>query len=186
MGQKTSYKGKLLIAMPGMGDDRFSKSVIFLCSDDEEGAMGLVLNQTLESTESKMLLDHLDIDIDPKVNIQVHKGGPVERSRGFLLHSMDYMKGDTVPVVAGFCVTGTIDALRDAALGQGPENMIFALGYAGWTPGQLESELQQNSWLIADAKPETIFNTPHEKLWEAALSDMGIDPIMLSGTAGHA
>lgn len=179
-------KGKLLLAMPDMGDPRFSRSVIFICAHDKNGAMGLVVNQTITGIDGQELLEQFDIIPDQGFDIPIYHGGPVETSRGFILHSNDYLQSDTVPVVEGFSVTGTIDALRAAAKGEGPKHLLFALGYSGWTAGQLDNELQQNAWLVVDADPELIFTTPKDHLWAEALKRTGIDPAMLSPSGGRA
>ena len=183
--------GKLLLAMPGMGDTRFYKSVIYICAHDAEGAMGLVINHPLESVAFDELLEELKITTDIEVDlnalkIPVMRGGPVEGARGFLLHSNDFKKPDTVIVDEEIYVTGTLDALKDVAQGAGPAQRIFVLGYAGWTAGQLDQELQQNAWLIVDADPDLIFEGTAETKWERAVRKLGIDPSMLSASGGSA
>lgn len=188
----TYFAGKLLVAMPGMEDFRFFKAVIYLCAHDEHGAMGLIINQPLPDLEFADLLGQLKVTdgmVLPKETdalVHVMHGGPVEGARGFLLHSNDFTKPDTVQVDEQIYVTGTLDALRDVALGEGPKDKLFILGYAGWTAGQLDQELQQNAWLVADADPVLVFDADTEKKWERALKTLGIDPLMLSSAGGRA
>lgn len=189
---KGSYlKGKLLIAMPSMVDTRFERAVIFMCAHDDEGAMGLVINNTMPEIEFVDLIKQLKIESDIKVdmeklNMPVMCGGPVESARGFLLHSGDYTNKDTLNVSEDFGVTGTVDALKEVALGDGPDDMLFILGYAGWTAGQLDEEIQQNTWLVVDADPDIIFADSPDDKWQHAVEALGIDPAMLSMTAGRA
>lgn len=186
--QKSPYlTGKLLIAMPQMGDPRFHKAVIFMCAHDVNGAMGLVINHTLPGLELGELLTQLHImDAQPKPDIPVMSGGPVETGRGFILHKGDFKQIDSLKIESDIYVTGTIDALKAIAQGKGPDEMLFILGYAGWTAGQLDMELQQNAWLVVDADPSLIFEGDPELRWDRAIRKMGIDPSMLSGSAGRA
>jgi putative transcriptional regulator len=180
--------GKLLIAMPAMGDPRFHRAVIFMCAHDENGAMGLVINHKLAGVKFHDLLDQLKISSNIEVSfpISVMSGGPVEGSRGFILHTNDFRQGDTVTINDLFSITGTIDALKDVAKGKGPQQMLFILGYAGWGAEQLDRELQENAWLVADPDPEIIFAASPEEKWERAVQKLGVNPAMLSHTAGHA
>lgn len=183
--------GKLLLAMPSIGDARFHRSVIFMTAHDEHGAMGMIVNYPLPELEFKQLLDQLGLVSDIKINLEelnmpVLSGGPVEGSRGFLLHSNDFEQDDTVQIGDDYGVTGTTDALKEVVQGKGPDNALFILGYAGWQPGQLESELQQNSWLVTDPDPSLIFHGKPEEKWELAIGKLGFDPGMLSGEIGRA
>lgn len=183
--------GKMLLAMPVMGDNRFAKAVIYLCAHDENGAMGLVINQVVPGLEFGSLLKELNVATDitiPSdiVTMPVINGGPVETARGFLLHSKDFKHDDTVDINERFSLTGTIDALKEVAQGHGPKDMVFTLGYAGWSAGQLDSELQQNSWLTCDASENLIFGTKPQDMWDAAIATLGFDPSLLSADAGHA
>lgn len=181
--------GKLLIAMPGMGDPRFDKSVVFLCAHSDEGAMGLIVNKPISDISFTDLLEQLDIPKAPGArDIRVHFGGPVEHARGFVLHSGDYMtdRETTMRVDSRFGMTATLDILEDIANGRGPAESLLALGYAGWGPGQLEGEIQQNGWLTCDAVPDLVFDGKDATKWERALKTMGIDPLMLSAAAGRA
>jgi putative transcriptional regulator len=180
--------GKLLIAMPGMGDPRFDRSVILVCAYSDEGAMGLIVNKPAPDLNFAGLLEQLDIPRAPEGrDIRVHFGGPVERARGFVLHSRDYPAGPaTMSVPGGYQMTATLDILEAIARGDGPEAALLALGYAGWGPGQLEGEIRRNDWLTAEARPDLIFSAQDSLKWTKALKTLGIDPLTLSPTAGHA
>ena len=180
--------GRLLLAMPGMGDPRFHKAVIYLCAHDDKGAMGLVINHILPSIDLSQLLEQLNIkpEDNKAPDTPVMSGGPVETARGFVLHGNDFEQSDTITIDDDFRVTGTIDALRAIAQGEGPDQMLFILGYAGWSAGQLDEEIQQNAWLVIDADSALIFDTSAETKWDQAIKTIGIDPGMLSGEAGRA
>jgi putative transcriptional regulator len=180
--------GKLLIAMPSMGDPRFAHSVILLCAYSEKGAMGLILNKPSADIRMSDVLEQLDIiPREPVASTVVHFGGPVETGRGFVLHSPDYQSHlHTLAVPGGFGMTATLDILEEIARGQGPSRVLMMLGYAGWGPGQLEREISQNGWLTADAHRSLVFDTPAGQKWCAALESIGVDPVSLSSTAGHA
>lgn len=183
-----SLTGKLLIAMPDMGDPRFAKTVIYMCAHSDEGGMGLIVNAPLVGTDMKALLEQLDIVVmAPVDHVKVHTGGPVDPARGFLLHSDEYACGEgTLDTGNGISMTATRDALEDIAAGTGPRHAMLALGYAGWGPGQLEYEIGQNGWLTCDAPLDLIFSAEDADKWRQALKSMGIDPLMLSASAGHA
>lgn len=181
--------GKLLIAMPGMGDPRFEHSVIFMCAHSDEGAMGLIVNKPAPELTFGQLLKQLDIPVpdDPARAIRVHFGGPVEHVRGFVLHSADYSgHGTTLHVDDRFGMTATLDILQAIARGDGPQSSILALGYAGWGPGQLEAEILGNGWLTCDASPDLVFAARDDTKWSRALGTLGVDPILLSTRAGRA
>ena len=187
--------GQFLIAMPSMADSRFEHSVIYVCSHSDQGAMGLVVNQVARHLSLEELLLQLDIVNDetairlpPQVkHMAVHKGGPVEVERGFVLHSDDFVLGQsTLNIDNGICLTATLEILRALAQGDGPRQAILALGYAGWEPGQLEAEIQANGWLTAPADPDILFDVKFEDKWNRALRSMGIDPAMLFSEPGHA
>ena len=190
--KKENYlAGRLLLAMPQMGDPRFYKAVIFMCAHDENGAMGLVVNHTLPGLDLRQLLQQMKIDlgdnpVSPAATHPVMSGGPVEAARGFILHSSDFKQPDTVKVCEGFAVTGTIDALKTIATGAGPDKMLFLLGYAGWGAGQLDQEIQQNAWLVIEPDHDLIFGPGTDEKWDRAVRKLGVDPAMLSGTAGRA
>lgn len=179
--------GQLLVAMPQMLDERFVKTVIYMCAHTEDGAMGLVVNKILEDIDFPDLLDQLDLSTSSGGDdIRVHFGGPVESGRGFVLHSSDYQQDATMVIDEQIALTATTDILRDIAEGDGPQSSLLALGYAGWGPGQLDSEIQANGWLSVDADPGLIFGAEPDKTWQGALAKIGIDVSMLSGDAGHA
>lgn len=179
--------GQLLVAMPHMLDERFAKTVIYVCAHTEDGAMGLVVNKVMENIDFPDLLDQLSLSASPKgEDIRVHFGGPVESGRGFVLHSSDYVQDATMVIDKEIAMTATTDILRDIAEGEGPRNSLLALGYAGWGPGQLDTEIQANGWLSVPADDKLVFNTDPKSVWQGALSKMGIDVSMLSGDAGHA
>jgi putative transcriptional regulator len=193
-GKEGYLDGQLLIAMPIMSDPRFARSVIYICAHSEDGAMGLVINQRASHISFPDLLSKLNIvpssaegisDCVRKMSIYV--GGPVETGRGFVLHSSDYFVNDsTLPIEDGVCLTATIDILKAIAAGNGPHRSILALGYAGWSPGQLESEIQANGWLNCPADPDLIFAPDIESKYTRALAKIGIDPSHLVSDAGHA
>ena len=180
--------GKMLIAMPGMGDPRFAHSVVFLCAHSEEGAMGLIVNKTMDRMRVSDLLKQLSIRMErPEYDGNLYFGGPVEGGRGFVLHSSEYRSDlSTLRVNDGFGMTATQDVLEAMATGTGPERTLLALGYSGWGPGQLESEIVANGWLICDATPELVFDLANAEKWPEALKSIGVDALSLSATAGHA
>jgi putative transcriptional regulator len=184
----------MLIAMPSMGDDRFARTVIYVCAHSSEGAMGIVVNQPASNISFRELLVQLNvvgttdpIELPPGGGVKVLKGGPVETSRGFVLHSSDYMiENSTLAIDDGVCLTATLDILKAIARGDGPRSAVLALGYAGWAPGQLEQEINQNGWLHCPADSELIFGQDSRGKYEKALKKIGIDLGMLSSEAGHA
>ncbi len=186
--------GQLLIAMPSMGDPRFHRAVIYVCAHSAEGAMGLVINQRAPHITLPRLLEQLDIPAagSRPVAVQVgsmavHVGGPVETSRGFVLHSSDYFVADsTLPIDDTVSLTATVDILKAIARGAGPNRAILALGYAGWAPGQLEREIQTGGWLSCPAEPDLIFDSDIESKYNRALRMMGVDPSKLVGISGRA
>ena len=180
--------GKLLIAMPGMGDLRFEHAVVFVCSHGEEGAMGLIVNKPASDVRLSDLLKQLEITPDPPGrDMPVYFGGPVESARGFVLHSDDYASNlQSMEVSDGFRMTATLDILEDIAVGAGPARSLMMLGYAGWGGGQLEHEITMNGWLTAEADAELVFDLPDAEKWGAALKSLGVDPLTLSASAGHA
>ena len=188
MNTDIDLNGKLLIAMPGMGDPRFAHSVVFMCAHSADGAMGLVVNKPTGELHLSDLLDQLSITMGAEMlNRPVHFGGPVESGRGFVLHEKGYHSSiSTMDVEGGFAMTATLDILEDLAQGRGPLKAIIALGYAGWGPGQLEGEIAQNGWLTCDADPDLVFDAADPGKWEAALKTLGIDALALSADAGRA
>ncbi|HWG79500.1 MAG TPA: YqgE/AlgH family protein [Stellaceae bacterium] len=183
----TSLAGQMLIAMPQMQDRRFERSVILLCAHNEDGAMGLVINKLIDSLTLPELLTQLGIEGDGlRGTAHVHFGGPVESGRGFVLHSADYNEEGTITVGGNLALTATLDILRAIGRGDGPRRSLLALGYAGWGPGQLDAEIQANGWLHVAADEGIVFGDDFKDKWQRALGKLGIDPIALSGDAGHA
>ena len=195
--KKTATRGFLddqfLIAMPGMKDDRFARSVIYVCAHSDEGAMGLIINQT-QPLRFPDLLVQLGIMNEqeairlppPTRDFVVRNGGPVDRSRGFVLHSDDYMVESSLPVSEEICLTATIDILRAISSGRGPRKALMALGYAGWGAGQLEHEIAENGWLTCPASTDLLFDSDIDRKYDRILASIGIDLVRLSHTAGHA
>ena len=185
--QESPLTGMLLVAMPSMPDPRFAKSVIYLCVHSADGAMGLVVNQLVENVTLPTVIDQLGIETkglgtdDP-----VHFGGPVETSRGFVLHSPDYVLDSTLVIDDAFALTATVDVLKAIASGAGPRRRVFALGYAGWGAGQLDQEIQDNGWLLVPADQDLVFSGDNEAKWQRALAKIGVNPSLLSTAAGHA
>ncbi len=180
--------GQLLVAMPGMGDPRFERAVIFMCAHSAEGAMGIIVNKPTPELRFAALLRQLEIEPPGDIgSTPVHFGGPVEHGRGFVLHSADYAtESGSMSVSPEFSMTATLDVLQDMAKGTGPHRAILALGYSGWGPGQLEDEIRANGWLVAPADPEIVFGEPDPEKWQAALQSLKIDPRLLSGGGGRA
>ena len=187
--------GQLLLAMPTMADNRFARSVIYVCAHSQDGAMGIIVNQPAKKVSFSELLVQLEVIAPDEAirlpaqagSVPVVKGGPVETGRGFVLHSADYfVDNSTLPIDDGVSLTATVDILRAIAHGTGPHRAMLALGYAGWSPGQLEAEIQHNGWLNCPADQGLIFDTILDTKYERALSKLGIDPAMLSAEAGHA
>ncbi len=195
-GQRKGYlDGQMLLAMPGMVDARFARSVIYICAHSSEGAMGIVVNRKSRRVTFQDLLEQLEITFDGEAirlptgcgAVPVLRGGPVETQRGFVLHSPDY-EGDnsTLAIDAEVSMTATIDILRDIANGSGPARALLALGYAGWAAGQLEKEMQQNGWLSFPADAEIVFDGDFDGKYARALAKIGVDPARLVAEAGHA
>lgn len=195
VGGRSYLDGQCLIAMPGMTDARFARSVIYLCAHSEDGAMGIIVNKAAADTRFPELLVQLDvIPADEAIRlpsqaekVKVLRGGPVETKRGFVLHSADFfLESATLPIDDGICLTATLDILRAIAVGTGPENAVLALGYAGWGAGQLEAEIQSNGWLHCEADRDLLFDDGLDTKYARALGKLGIDQAFLSKDAGHA
>ena len=187
--------GQMLIAMPGIGDPRFDRSVIYMCAHSADGAMGIVVNKPADNISFSELLARLDIIPEKeRINLPadvsdltVHFGGPVEMGRGFVLHTADYFANDsTLPIDEAIGLTATLDVLRAIASGDGPRHALLALGYAGWGPGQLDKEISSNGWLHCEADEELIFGAHLDRKYDQALAKIGVSPSMLSSEAGHA
>lgn len=188
-------EGQLLVAMPTMQDERFARSVVFMCAHSAEGAWGIVVNRRSRSFTFPDLLVQLDVIKPEDVirlpsrarRVQVLRGGPVEKGRGFMLHSGDYeADASTVRLAGGVAITATMDILKSIANGEGPLRAALALGYAGWAPGQLDQELQANGWLTVEADDSFVFDDDQDAKYDRALRKIGVDPRMLSNEAGHA
>lgn len=195
MTNSTFLDGKLLIAMPGIGDPRFHRSVIYMCAHSAEGAMGIVINKQAEDMTFLDLLHKLDIisgdepiRLDEEIGTRpVQFGGPVETGRGFVLHSSDYfIRDSSLRIDERFVLSATLDILRAIAIGEGPSQALLALGYAGWGAGQLEDEIRRNGWLSCEADQALVFNRDLDSIYDTALSRLGVDASMLSSDAGHA
>ncbi len=195
MIKATYLDGQLLLAMPSMTDPRFDRSVIYMCSHSEEGAMGIVINSHAVNIDFPNLLDQLDVTYDSEQlfllekedeEITLHAGGPVEVGRGFVLHTADYVQKSTMVISETIALTATVDILSAIAQGTGPANYIVALGYTGWGGGQLEEEINRNSWLNIEADEELLFRTDLDLKWARAMAKLGVDITMLSTYAGNA
>ncbi|MCA3554885.1 YqgE/AlgH family protein [Aestuariivirga sp.] len=186
--------GQLLIAMPGIGDPRFDRSVIYMCAHSEQGAMGIIINKITPMMCFGDLLSQLDMAGEDApappgelMQMPVLFGGPVEQGRGFVLHTSDYFTADSsLPVTENIALTATVDILRAMARGEGPQRAVLALGYSGWAPGQLENEIQHNGWLTCPADEDIVFGIGFDERYTAALRKLKIDPAMLSRDSGHA
>jgi putative transcriptional regulator len=198
IGSKTTRSAgyldnQFLVAMPGMSDDRFARTVIYLCAHSEEGAMGLIINQPQHLLFPDLLVqlglieEQEAIRLPPPArDIVVRHGGPVDRSRGFVLHTDDYMVESSMPVADDMCLTATVDILRAMSSGKGPRHALMALGYSGWGAGQLETEISQNGWITCPATADLVFDPDIDRKYDRVLASMGIDPVFLSAAAGHA
>ncbi|WP_102959893.1 YqgE/AlgH family protein [Mangrovicella endophytica] len=188
-----SLEGHFLIAMPGMQDERFARSVVYICAHSPNGAMGFIINKAQPVsfgallTQLDIVQDENDIRLPEKGReVSVCMGGPVERGRGFVLHSSDYDSESTVPVAEHISLTPTLDILKAISEGIGPRTAIMALGYAGWGAGQLEEEIAANGWLTCEAEDSLIFDTELDNKYNRALGLLGVDPTFLASEAGHA
>jgi putative transcriptional regulator len=190
-----SLEGQMLIAMPTLREGPFARALVYLCAHREDGAMGIIVNQSAEAINFPELLVQLEvvkadesIVLPPRAaEMRVLRGGPVEKGRGFVLHSSDYLANDsTVPIGDGICLTATLDILRAIAAGTGPKKAVLALGYAGWSSGQLESEILANGWLNCPADASLVFDDDLASKYDRALAKIGVSAAMLSSEAGHA
>lgn len=180
-------RGQILVAMPQMRDPRFDKSLILMCGHDSDGAMGIVFNKILTEMSFQDLIDQSDFQSEQQISDRpLYYGGPVEIGRGFVLHSSDHLDKASLLITDDVALTASANILESLAKEKGPDHALVALGYAGWSPGQLEGEILQNSWLIFPADGSIIFDANPETLWERTLKKFGIDPNFLSTQAGHA
>lgn len=191
-GEEGFLEGKMLIAMPAMGDSRFERTVIYMCVHNPDGAMGIVVNKPADNITFPDLLERLSIQIPDmrapeRIACPVLAGGPVEIGRGFVLHTQDYFSEDaTLPIDENVGLTASVDILRAMALGRGPSRALLALGYAGWAPGQLDAEIHANGWLHCEPDPELLFSENLDAKYHDALAKLGVNISLLSGEAGHA
>lgn len=184
----TDYlKGKCLIAAPSLEDERFRHAVVYLCSHSAQGAMGFVVNQKITEFSFFDLVMQLPISFGAAIPpIALYQGGPVDKVRGFVLHTTDYCQGDCMETGGGVSISSSVDILSDISKGCGPKESIIAMGYANWAPGQLEKEIIANDWLVASASEELVFKTKDEEKWQKALDELKIDINRLSHFAGRA
>ena len=186
------FKGHCLIAMPGMGDPRFARTVVLITSHDADGCMGFILNQPVTSPTYDDILEELGLEKERKMvrslsrHVPIFRGGPVEQGRGFVIHSLDFASSNSMRLGDLAGVTATMDALKVLAAPLAPKRSHLFLGYAGWSAGQLEREIAENGWLTVEATPELVFETETDKQYDVALSMLGISGATLSGSAGHA
>ena len=180
--------GKCLISMPQINDGIFSHSVVYLCMHNQEGAMGFMVNKQLKEFYFSDLMSQFNIGYGstPAETIILHQGGPLERIRGFVLHSLDYQKEDTLTIDDKFAVSSSINVLNDIAYGKGPRYNLIALGYSSWSPRQLEEEIIYNHWLVAEATTDLLFKTRDEDKWQRAIDELGIDVDRISASIGRA
>ena len=186
MSEAQYLSGRLLLAMPGMGDPRFERSVTLLCKHDEEGAFGVGIGQVRTGVRFHEVLTEVGVDPGVAPDCEVMHGGPVEPGRGFVLHSTDWGGQETLAVSPFCALSASLDILRAIAQGRGPARWLFALGYAGWGAGQLDEEMRHHGWFAAQGHHEVLFKTPAEERWRAAWKAEGIDPALLASQTGRA
>lgn len=186
MEAPASLRGQFLLAMPGIGDARFERAVIAMCTHDAAGALGVGVGRILPGISFHKLLGQLDIAPGEAPDCAIHLGGPVEPQRGFVLHSLDWLGPESLNVEGCWGLTSTLDVLRAIAAGTGPRRWLVALGYAGWGEGQLDGEMQRHGWLATRASDGLLFGHSAEERWDATLKAAGIDPRLLSSTSGRA
>ncbi len=180
-------EGQLLVATPLIAESCFHRSVVYVCAHNSAGAMGIITNHKIDGLDIKDIMQQLRIEPhNIRNDVPIHFGGPVEPTRGFVLHSGDYEREETVRMGNNIAITSSTEILRDIAGGGGPLHTILALGYAGWEAGQLEKELEENSWLTVPARYELIFNIPNSDKWQKTAESLGIDLTKLSSRVGHA
>ena len=179
--------GHLLVATPAIQESCFARAVVYLCAHNREGAMGVIINQPVADLQLKEIFDQLDMDFSAPIrNLAIHFGGPVEAHRGFVLHTSESAASDSIISTDGIAVSGSLTVLQQLAQGGGREQGMLMLGYAGWSPAQLESEIEGGSWLVVPATKKLVFDTPNENKWNMAISTLGFDLAHFSTTVGHA
>lgn len=184
---ENGFQGQILVSLPGMVDPRFHKALIMICGHDENGAMGIVINKVIENVHLKDIIDQMDLTSIKHIPKQaIHYGGPVEIGRGFVLHTSDCMQGSSVSITDDIALTASTNLIQDVVQEKGPDHLLIALGYAGWSGGQLEEEIMQNAWLTVPAESKLVFDRDPDTLWERTLKGMGIDPSHLSFHSGRA
>ena len=186
MTEAQFLSGRLLLAMPGMGDPRFDRSVNVMCVHDENGALGIGIGHLRSGVRFRELLEEVGIEPGEAPDCPVHHGGPVEPGRGFVLHSTDWGGVGTLAVAPLCALSASLDVLKAIAEGRGPSRWLFALGYAGWGPGQLDGEMRRHGWYAAAGHQEILFDTPAERRWAAAWKAEGIEPSLLANVTGRA
>lgn len=173
--------------MPSLQDPRFARTIICLCAHSSKGAMGIVLNKPIEGVSFDGLMKQLELQPQPPHRrLLLCQGGPVESGRGFVLHTNDWSSESSLAVSDELSLTASLDILKAVAIGGGPRQGILALGYSGWGPGQLDDEIQANSWLSVPPDEALLFGDPHDRKWFQAMAKLKVDPLLLSGAAGHA
>ena len=179
--------GQIIVSMPSLEDERFYKTVIYMCAHSSEGSMGIIINKKIDYDLYPDLLEQLGIDkpLDNK-KLFIRYGGPIESGRGFVLHSDDMIRKETLNIDKGVALTSTAEFFDDLSIGKGPKNSILALGYAGWAPGQLEAEILQNSWMSLPIDTSFLFDDEVSRKWTQAYKIMGVDPNNLSFQSGRA
>jgi putative transcriptional regulator len=187
-GDDSFLEGKLLIAMPGMPDPRFEKSVIFMCAHSAKGAMGLIINKPIDGLSFRDLMVKLEIGVSAeRADAPILFGGPMQMGRGFVLHSAEYAGEETtLAITPEISLTATVDILKAISAGRGPAKAILALGYAGWGVGQIEDEILANGWIHCDADAHLLFDADYDARWQTALAKLGADISGLSAEAGRA
>jgi putative transcriptional regulator len=186
MESATYLTGQFLLAMPGIGDPRFEHAVIAICAHDAEGALGIGVGATVPGLGLHAVLEQLEIEPGVAPDAAVHLGGPVEPRRGFVLHSLDWGGQDTIEVAKRWALSGTTDILRAIAEGRGPARWLVALGYAGWSEGQLDGELTRHGWFNVPGDLELLYDTPAERRWHDGFAEAGVDARLLASGAGRA
>lgn len=182
----TSFAGRMLLAMPGIGDERFAHAAVLLCSHDQEGALGINLGDSVQGVGLRELLTSLDMDGSQVADVPVLRGGPVEPQRGFVLHSCDWGEGDFLAVGNDWRLSGSMDVLRAIAAGNGPQRYLIALGFTGWSGGQLEQEMAEHAWYLGQGLDDMIFKASAATRWSMAFASYGIDTRMLATGGGTA